>query len=120
MRKKIMNFLFSEVVLLSILLIAGAAVIYLTEYIFKDVLFLEGIAVIIFGIFSGISGNPSGLSLLGIGKDNAQYISNFNLETLNIEKEKSKNNLGDVISVRMSMITFIICGALCVLISVVI
>ncbi|MFT8348803.1 hypothetical protein [Clostridium saccharoperbutylacetonicum] len=120
MRKKIMNFLFSEVVLLSILLITGVVVIYFTEYIFKDVLFLEGIVVIIFGMFSGISGNPSGLSLLGMGKDNAQYISNSNLGILNIEKEKSKNNLGAVISVRISMITFVLGGVLCVLISAVI
>lgn len=48
--------------------------------------------VIILGIFSGISGNSTGLSLQGMGENNAQYVSNANLETLKMQKEKTKFN----------------------------
>ena len=93
---------------------------YFTNYNFKDVLFVEGMVVIILGIFSGISGNSTGLSLQGMGQNNAQYVSNVNLETLKMEKEKTKNNLTPNISIGLNMVSLIIGGAICIIIEFII
>ena len=118
--KPLVKYIFFEILLSVILLLIGLAIVYFTNYNFKDVLFVEGMVVIILGIFSGISGNSTGLSLQGMGQNNAQYVSNANLETLKMEKEKTKNNLNPNISIGLNMVSLIIGGAICIIIDFII
>lgn len=60
------------------------------NYEIKNILFIEGIIVIMLGIFSGISGDSNGTSLQALGQNNAQYISNVNLEISNLTKKLKK------------------------------
>lgn len=118
--KPLVKYIFFEILLSVILLLIGLVIMYFTNYNFKDVLFVEGMVVIILGIFSGISGNSTGLSLQGMGQNNAQYVSNANLETLKMEKEKTKNNLNPNISIGLNMVLLIIGGAICIIIDFII
>ena len=118
--KPLVKYIFFEILLSVILLLIGLAIVYFTNYNFKDVLFVEGMVVIILGIFSGISGNSTGLSLQGMGQNNAQYVSNTNLETLKMEKEKTKNNLNTNIRIGLNMVSLIIGGAICIIIEFII
>lgn len=59
------------------------------DYELRDVLFVEGIIFVIGGVLSSIGGNPMGLSMQGLGQNNAQYIANANLEVSKMEKDKN-------------------------------
>ena len=61
------------------------------DYELRDVLFVEGIIFVIGGVLSSIGGNPMGLSMQGLGQNNAQYIANANLEVSKMEKDKTNN-----------------------------
>lgn len=69
--KSLIKYIFFEILLSVILLLTGLVIVYFTNYNFKDFLFVEGMVVIILGIFSGIAGNSTGLSLQGMGQNNA-------------------------------------------------
>lgn len=60
----------------------------MTSRSFQDILFIEGLVLIFIGIFASISGDPRGISMQGLGQNNAQYINNANLEVARMEKEK--------------------------------
>ena len=60
----------------------------MTSKSFQDILFIEGLVLIFIGIFASISGDPRGISMQGLGQNNAQYINNANLEVARMEKEK--------------------------------
>lgn len=49
-------------------------------YSAKDVIFIEGIIVIILGLFASMNGNPMGLSIQSMGQNNAQINSNNNIK----------------------------------------
>lgn len=80
------------------------------DYNLNDVIFVEGILLIIIGLLSSIGGNPSGLSFQELGNLNAQYASNFNLEITRKEREKVKNTLKTTISIGCSTMTLVIGG----------
>lgn len=61
---------------------------FMTSRSFQDILFIEGLVLIFAGIFDSISGDPRGVSMQGLGQNNAQYINNANLEVARMEKEK--------------------------------
>ena len=61
------------------------------DYELRDVLFVEGIIFVVGGVLSSIGGNPMGLSMQGLGQNNAQYIANANLEVSKMEKDKTNN-----------------------------
>lgn len=70
------------------LVICASGITLYTDYLFKDVLFVEAIVFVMAGIASSIGGNPMGLSLQGLGSQNAQYMSQANLEITKMEREK--------------------------------
>ena len=61
---------------------------FMTSRSFQDILFIEGLVLIFAGIFASNSGDPRGVSMQGLGQNNAQYINNANLEVARMEKEK--------------------------------
>ena len=85
---------------------------------FKEIesaLFFEGMISIIIGLFSAMSGNPSGLSLQGSGSSNAGYISHVNIETTKHEREKVKVSKG--FSMGVTSLSLILAGVITVAVS---
>lgn len=72
-------------------------------YELKDVLFIEGMLIVVAGVLSSVGGNPMGLSMQGLGQQNSQYIANANLEVTRMEKDKTKNIKS---TIRMGLSTF--------------
>lgn len=104
----------------AILLVAIAfLIISFKNYNLKDMLFIEGIAFVAFGILSCIGGNPLGLSIQGLGQNNAQYISNSNLEVTKLEKANTKN-IKNTLSIGLSTISLVFAGILVITINFII
>lgn len=82
---------------------------------FENILFIEGLVLVFGGIFASISGDPMGLSMQGLGQNNAQYITNANLEIAKMEKEKSGANID--IGFSLSTFSLLIGGILSVIIT---
>ena len=89
------------------------------DYALRDVLFVEGIIFVVGGVLSSIGGNPMGLSMQGLGQNNAQYIANANLEVSKMEKDKT-NNIKTTISAGLSTVSLIIGGLLVIAINFII
>ena len=89
------------------------------DYELRDVLFVEGIIFVVGGVLSSIGGNPMGLSMQGLGQNNAQYIANANLEVSKMEKDKT-NNIKTTISAGLSTVSLIIGGRLVIAINFII
>lgn len=89
------------------------------DYELRDVLFVEGIIFVVGGVLSSIEGNPMGLSMQGLGQNNAQYIANANLEVSKMEKDKT-NNIKTTISAGLSTVSLIIGGLLVIAINFII
>lgn len=91
----------------------------LKDYNLKDVLFIEGITFVTFGILSCIGGNPMGLSMQGLGQNNAQYIANSNLEVTKSEKDNTKN-IKNTLSIGLNTFSLAIAGILLIIINFII
>lgn len=85
-------------------------------YNFKDVLFVEGIFLVAVGCLSIVAGNPTGLSMRGIGDENPQYSAYTNLEITRMERDKTKN-IKFYASYGLSTVSFITGAILVVIIS---
>lgn len=81
----------------------------------KNILFIEGIIIVMIGIFSGIEGDSKGASLQGLGQNNTQYISNANLEVSKLIKQSKVGNF----YYNYNTISLIISGIIMILISLV-
>lgn len=91
----------------------------LKDYNLKDVLFIEGIAFVAFGILSCIGGNPLGLSIQGLGQNNAQYITNSNLQVSKLEKANTKN-IKTTLSIGLNTFSLVLAGILLITINFII
>jgi hypothetical protein len=116
--KQLLNCALAGIVWFLIAIGIGLLIMKFTSYNFKDILFMEGILLIIIGALSSIGGNPMGLSLQSLGQVNSQFASNVNLEVTT--KEKNSYNLKTTISFGVSMIALIIGGALSILLNFII
>jgi len=103
-----------------ILIIIGFIIANFTYYTLKDVLFIEGIIIVLLGALSSIGGNPMGLSLQGLGQSNAQYAANANLEVTKMEKEKHHNNSKPNLRSSLNTVSLIISGVICIIINFII
>ncbi|WP_346936430.1 hypothetical protein [Clostridium sp.] len=102
-----------------ILVLIGLGIVNFTTHNLKDVLFVEGIILVILGVSSFLGGNPTGLSLQGFGQTNAQYIANANLEVTRMEKEKTttiKNNF----KTSINTVSLVMGGIICIIINFII
>ena len=70
------------------LFLIGGIISNLNGFQLKDVLFVEGILVLMIGIFSSIGGNTQSLSLQEFGQVNPQCFVNIVLESNSIQKER--------------------------------
>lgn len=102
-----------------ILVLIGLGIVRFTTYNLKDILFIEGIIFVILGISSFLGGNPTGLSLQGLGQTNAQYIANANLEVTRMEKEKT-NTIKNNFKTSISTVSLVMGGVICIIINFII
>lgn len=102
-----------------ILVLIGLGIVHFTTYNLKDILFIEGIILVILGVSSFLGGNPTGLSLQGLGQTNAQYIANANLEVTKMEKEKT-NTIKNNFKTSISTVSLVIGGIICIIINFII
>ena len=89
------------------------------DYELRDVLFVEGIIFVVGGVLSSIGGNPMGLSMQGLGQNNAQYIANANLQVTKMEKDKAKI-IKTTVAVGLSTVSLVIGGVLIIVINFII
>lgn len=88
----------------------------------KDVMFLEGLATTVITLFFTIQGNPSGISLQGLGQNTSQYSTNRNLETTRMERESTnylknfKNH--SIVKLTFNSLTIVFGGVLIILCSI--
>ena len=115
--KKISKCIILSVIISIIFILIGFIIVKYKNYNLKDVLFIEGILLVVLGFISSIGGNPMGASIQSIGQSNAQYRSNINLEISRIEKERTKDTLKNIISIGLSTVSLVISGAICVIIA---
>jgi predicted membrane protein len=100
-----------------ILVLIGLLIVNFTTYNLKDVLFIEGIILVILGGLSLVGGNPLGLSLQAMGQNSAQYVANANLEVTKMEKEKNTNRIKSNLRTSINMVSLIIGGVICIVIN---
>lgn len=93
-----------------------------SNYSLQDVMFFEGILSIVIGLMLSMKGNPSGVSLHALGRKDAQYISNENLEASKMERTSTnyyKNFLKhSIIEFTHSSLVLVISGIFLILLSV--
>lgn len=113
------NLLFSFVWTIIFCLIAWV-ITYFTKYNLKDVLFVEGIFIVILGLSVTFKSDSSGLSLMGLGQSNAQYLANANLEVTRKVNDNLKGNAASMFRHSFNGISLIIAGIVCVMINFII
>ncbi|WP_346917214.1 hypothetical protein [Clostridium sp.] len=103
-----------------ILVLIGLCIVKFTTHNLKDVLFIEGIILVIWGGMAFVGGNPMGISLQGMGQINAQYIANANLEVTKMEKEKTATPIKNSFKASINIVSLVIGGLICIIINFII
>lgn len=91
-----------------------------TSFELRDVLFVEGIALIAVSVLASIGGNPMGISMQGLGSSGAQYAATANLEISKREKESTKDLVKNTLSIGLSTISLALGGIICIVINFII
>lgn len=86
-------------------------------YNFRDVIFVEGIIILMMGIFSAVGGNPMSLSLQDFGQINPQWLANISLETNEIDRRRIIDSCKVNINIDITTISLVIVGSISLLIS---
>ncbi|MEG0691849.1 MAG: hypothetical protein RR444_02080 [Oscillospiraceae bacterium] len=86
--KKILFLLLFSIIILGIGYLIALIISTSAKSSMSDIMCYEGILAVIIGVFLCMKGNPSGLSISGMGQSNPQYISFQNLEVTRIEREQ--------------------------------
>ena len=102
-----------------VLYLIALIIVNIKAYKIQDILFVEGIGLALIVAFSSIGGNSMGLSMQGLGQNNAQYIANANLEISKMEKNKI-GNIKSHLSIGFSTITLVISAVLLIILSYII
>lgn len=113
--KKVLILIVTSMICSCIIMFIGYLISLFTIFLLKDILFLEGILIIILVILISISGKPLGLSMQAFGSNNAQYVGIANLKVTEKENEILKNKDSFNINFDFNSISIII-GAIFTLI----
>lgn len=93
------------------------------NYKLQDTMFYEGLILFVIGLLMSLSGNPSGISINGIGQSNENGVSYINLETTRVEREMNpyyKNYFrNNMVKFAFSNLTFIIGGIFIIAFSII-
>ncbi|HWT27176.1 MAG TPA: hypothetical protein VN131_04490 [Mobilitalea sp.] len=85
--KKMLLLLFYSLILFGLGYALALFISYRFNYTMQDVLSYEGIIILIIGVLMSMKGNPSGVSMRGIGQNNVNAVTYDNLETTRIERD---------------------------------
>ncbi|GAA0076302.1 hypothetical protein UT300005_06800 [Clostridium sp. CTA-5] len=113
--KKFIIFIITSILCGLVIMFIGYLISLFTTFLLKDILFVEGILVIILVILMSISGKPLGLSMQAFGTNNAQYVGTANLKVTEKENELLKNKDSFNINFDFNSISIIL-GAIFILI----
>ena len=113
--KSIYKYIMGTVLLVVLSLLIAILLKSYKGYNMKDILFIEGILSLFFGIGASISGDSMGLSLQGLGSSNAQQVNNANLE---IDK-RAGYDIKTTVSLTFSNIAISANGIIMLLISII-
>lgn len=115
----VLKSLFWGIAWLLLVALVGFIITKVTSYkSFQNIVFIEGLILVFVGIFTSISGDSMGISMQGLGQNNAQYISNANLEVTKMQKEKSNRKLD--IEFAVSTFSLVLGGSLSVVLTFII
>lgn len=117
MGKKIVKLIINVLGWIIISLVLAGILVGSRNLVFKDIIFIEGIFLIIIGLTSTIGGDPLGLSLQGLGNMNEQYMANANLEGSKMEKEKNNYQIKTTMKIFLSTTVLVISGLILILIN---
>jgi len=98
-------------------IILGQLISSFNGYHFRDVIFVEGILILMIGIFSAIGGNPMSLSLQDFGQINPQWLANISLETNEIDRKRIVDSCKVIINIDIINLSLMIGGFIVLLIS---
>lgn len=84
---------------------------------FRDIIFVEGIAILMMGLFSSIGGNPMSLSLQDFGQINPQWLANISLETNEIDRKRIVDSCKVTLNVDIINISLMLGGTIILIIS---
>ena len=87
--RSIKKFISISIIHLVFLFIIGGVISNFKGFELRDVLFVEGILILMIGIFSSMGGSTQSLSLQEFGQINPQYFTNIILEGNTFKKRKS-------------------------------
>lgn len=91
-------------------IMVGIFITLFTRYNFMDILFVEGMLLIMVGVSFEVGSERTWLSLQPLGSPDAQYISNMNLEIAKIAAEEKNDIRRILLSRGLSSISLIIGG----------
>ena len=120
--KRIVISLFLSIIFLVIGYLLAIPISNYSHASMNDVMFLEGIATTVITLFCTIQGNPSGISLQGLGQKASQYFAYRTLETAKTERESTnyyknfKNH--SVVKLTLNSLTLVFGGVLMILCSI--
>lgn len=115
--KTLSKFIIICIISLMVSFSLGQVISSFQGYSFQDVLFVEGIIILMVGIFSSIGGNPMSLSLQDFGQINPQWVANISLETNEIDRRRIIDSCKVNINIDITTISLAIGGLISLLIS---
>ncbi|WP_291653580.1 hypothetical protein [Clostridium sp.] len=115
--KTFSRFITISIITLIVSFILGQIISSFKGYNFSDVLFVEGIIILMMGIFSAVGGNPMSLSLQDFGQINPQWLANISLETNEIDRRRIIDSCKVNINIDITTISLVIVGSISLLIS---
>ena len=86
-------------------------------YHFRDIIFVEGIVILMMGLFSSIGGNPMSLSLQDFGQINPQWLANVSLETNEIDRKRIVDSCKVTLNIDIINISLMLGGTITLIIS---
>lgn len=115
--KNLSKFITTCITSLIVSIILGQLISSFNGYHFRDVIFVEGILVLMIGIFSAIGGNPMSLSLQDFGQINPQWLANISLETNEIDRRRIVDSCKVIINIDIINLSLVIGGFIVLVIS---
>ncbi|GAA0085107.1 hypothetical protein UT300007_15460 [Clostridium sp. CTA-7] len=116
-KKNLSKFLVVSLTSLIIALSLGQFISIFQGYHFRDIIFVEGIAILMMGVFSSIGGNPMSLSLQDLGQINPQWLANISLETNEIDRRRIVDSCKVTLNIDIINISLMLSGIITLIIS---
>ncbi|MGL5415088.1 MAG: hypothetical protein ACRDAU_05465 [Clostridium sp.] len=105
-----------KILVVSVLaIIISIGISFIGKINMNDVLFMEGIVLVVVGLLSSMGGNTNGAGIQGLGSNSTQYITNASLEIKRMEEKNGKNK--SRVDFDNINIALIFAGILCIIIN---